>query len=206
MVWFIYGVLALIFGIFYNIIKKNRNNATYKIRQIAWNPRDVMPDAYTYRYLKNRDVYEKDLKEWNEYNEKRKKYAKLIEEEKKKYGIRNEWTRPELLPHIEDRSKPLVLDERLKNIYAKMTADGVSLKYRPEIDFLSSTDTCFCKVPHNCWLWLSNEENPYQGKDGITPLTDPLFLTPKMLEYVHMDYKKYYKEEYLDHSLRYAKN
>ena len=204
-VYLVIGLILLVVGLLYNVAYKQHETNNIQIKSIFANPQIAEPTGVKYQCLKNKDWYEREKAEWIRYNEERKIWASKIEREKKKLGIEgSEWEKvfwqdvsPETQSYIE-------LDPRIKPIYEEMWSAGVDLKYRPNIDFISSYDLSRAGGLYRYQNDIPNSYFTFPDSDVAKSFFSkyPVYLNRAALDMVKMDYKRFYKEEYINPYLK----
>ena len=188
--YFISGVGALVFGKTYNKLYKQHQRTKSEEYWISKEPRDREPNSTTYHCLENYDEYSNKRGDWEKYNAIRRYYVNTIEIEKQILGVESEW---KLEYDFNTTKTHKVLDERFKWIYDDMDKNGVSIEYRPGVDYVN-------------WVYLAHLEK-FQGRiprwikwpdiyKNDSQYGYKLYLDKKALNNIHMDYSSFYSDKY----------
>lgn len=175
--------------------KKNKED----IYNSEWFLRWVKPTKFDTELLKDKEWYENDIKLWNEYNLKRIEYVNKLSELLKDYpSYYNpivysyyicKWYENNLSKKI-DREEYInqlriknASNDEIKSLFSEMEAEGVSLIYRPNEDY----------IPFGGPVWSDHpqEIDKYDLKKQI------FVLNKENISKVMPDYKKYYNENKL---------
>ena len=214
---FVTGILALFSGLAYNkgyrLFQDNRT----RLIDLRWNSRDYKPTREIGYTVKDFKLFEREEQEWNDYNEKRKYYYRLLRQMASDKGLWTIWANPEPDDPMEDLIPATVrevvsngkmayvpsyitIHKELKDMYREITDMGVSFQFRPGIDYISCLDWRKSIMGEDTRYMF--ERDYKEALNGTNPAYPPminrvLILTDYGIENVSMDYKRFYKPEYV---------
>lgn len=215
-VFLIKGLSALIFGLGFGSGQKAYHKYKGSLWDLKYSPCTVRPSPRYAFAVKDMEEFKRAEEEWIKYNELRKYYFNLLVQRSKEidthssfyiskqyietskktleterfkreqYGIRRNGQPPDKYQfeiNLENRLKNIsqinigsdyILDKRYEDIYTEMEQSNVSLIYRPEVDYHPSCERLYRRT-----------------------LKDILITEPNVIENMSMNYKRFYKPEYV---------